>query len=880
MRVAFLALILALCTFVQSNGQDLKFNTIDRAKITENGKVPYQLNSSIFEQNLITKGASIEVALSSGLKNLEITRVTEFIPGIKSYRAVSSDGAIFSFTYQGGAIDGIFHESLHKTNRFKVDRATLQSYIVSAKEESFYCSTNNEIGEHNLELHEKSSSFSNVQDDVPVDEIPGNDLEENSTIDIMLSYTQYAEDWASSEESDYDDIFGVMAQAMNLYQTVLDNSLVPITVRLVHTYKVDFDESSVNTGDDVLFKFIGGDDFNPSQVPDNDMNEVHGLRDDYGADLMGLISNIPDAGGKAYGGGGIAGESRFAYNVNRVAQLTDTYVLAHEMGHSMGLAHSRTQKTSPSGISDGTFLESVGYQDFENGFSTVMAYADSTASPRIPYYSSNDNTYQGFKLGSDDPVMKADASLSLKKMKSIVAYYRNTKIDPPIPSISTSPISISLDQDGTMEVPFVISNTGDSDLNYSISFDVVHDAEDISAKQSVVNELDGWGPGDTLLHTGFEVSDGFDVSDFILKNGWQSVARVGRGEYQKVNVMNDSAYSGEQHLRYNYTSDAASNEFLSPYIGFLGLGSYKISYAMRVPNTPEAKEVSFSVSAYDSRSSQRGFPITSHFLTYTSREELRAGGFFQIGSTTDGEIIATEKPTYGEFVKFDIIMDTDKGEIRYYKNGIQLTNFLTDELGVRTIGKFINGPASLKFGMGYSFSEGFYIDIDDVSIVRYNSPYSWLNVTDTDKAVKPGESESTMLRFSAKDFEPGVHKTLMTVRTNNDGDNSFEIPIELTVNTLVSNEEDLVVEQFRLDQNYPNPFNPSTNITFNLPEASEVTLQVLDILGRKVATLVNGKLSAGAHNINFDASSLASGMYIYTIQTGAYTATRKMMMLK
>lgn len=71
---------------------------------------------------------------------------------------------------------------------------------------------------------------------------------------------------------------------------------------------------------------------------------------------------------------------------------------------------------------------------------------------------------------------------------------------------------------------------------------------------------------------------------------------------------------------------------------------------------------------------------------------------------------------------------------------------------------------------------------------------------------------------------------------------------------------------FALDQNYPNPFNPSTKITFRLAVDSKVSLKVFDILGQEVATLVNTNLVAGAHNVNFDASALNSGVYFYRIE--------------
>jgi len=86
--------------------------------------------------------------------------------------------------------------------------------------------------------------------------------------------------------------------------------------------------------------------------------------------------------------------------------------------------------------------------------------------------------------------------------------------------------------------------------------------------------------------------------------------------------------------------------------------------------------------------------------------------------------------------------------------------------------------------------------------------------------------------------------------------------------------------QFALEQNYPNPFNPATTIKFSIPEVSKVTLKIYDILGREVSTLVNEVRNAGNHEVNFDASNLASGMYIYSIKAGDYTASKKMMLLK
>lgn len=87
-------------------------------------------------------------------------------------------------------------------------------------------------------------------------------------------------------------------------------------------------------------------------------------------------------------------------------------------------------------------------------------------------------------------------------------------------------------------------------------------------------------------------------------------------------------------------------------------------------------------------------------------------------------------------------------------------------------------------------------------------------------------------------------------------------------------------EVFELNQNYPNPFNPTTSIKFSIPKSGEVTLKVFDVLGREVATLVNQTMNAGAYTFNFDASKLASGMYVYRLTAGDFVASKKMMLLK
>ncbi len=113
------------------------------------------------------------------------------------------------------------------------------------------------------------------------------------------------------------------------------------------------------------------------------------------------------------------------------------------------------------------------------------------------------------------------------------------------------------------------------------------------------------------------------------------------------------------------------------------------------------------------------------------------------------------------------------------------------------------------------------------------------------------------------------------------------VTIDVNGNRMPASEVEHIVEpvnttvnEFALHQNYPNPFNPTTEISYDLATASNVSLIVFDLLGREVATLVNGSQNAGRYTLKFDAAGLPSGMYFYRLQTAEFGDMKKMMLLK
>jgi hypothetical protein len=89
-----------------------------------------------------------------------------------------------------------------------------------------------------------------------------------------------------------------------------------------------------------------------------------------------------------------------------------------------------------------------------------------------------------------------------------------------------------------------------------------------------------------------------------------------------------------------------------------------------------------------------------------------------------------------------------------------------------------------------------------------------------------------------------------------------------------------VPKEYALEQNYPNPFNPTTQIQFAIPVAGNYQLKVYNIIGQEVATLVNGEVAVGFHSVTFDATKLASGIYIYRLSGNSVNITRKMILMK
>lgn len=188
------------------------------------------------------------------------------------------------------------------------------------------------------------------------------------------------------------------------------------------------------------------------------------------------------------------------------------------------------------------------------------------------------------------------------------------------------------------------------------------------------------------------------------------------------------------------------------------------------------------------------------------------------------------------------------------------------------VAKINNEDNTVIIGLLPKMSDNNKTDLDAGSGVVANLVFVIDDPTVTEISIEAIETEapshSLIFVYHAFD-EAGVPSTVV------------EYPEFNTTTIALSPGGGLIPESFGLSQNYPNPFNPTTVITYALPKATHVTIEIYNVLGQNVETLVDEEMSAGFQNIEWDGARYASGVYFYRLVTGdGDTETKKMMMLK
>ena len=143
-----------------------------------------------------------------------------------------------------------------------------------------------------------------------------------------------------------------------------------------------------------------------------------------------------------------------------------------------------------------------------------------------------------------------------------------------------------------------------------------------------------------------------------------------------------------------------------------------------------------------------------------------------------------------------------------------------------------------------------------------------------------GNTSGSIIYISPDSEYFGTTTIRLIVKDSGIGELSDTTEFILTVTQTTAIDEKQIISEYNLEQNYPNPFNPTTEISFTVPQNSLINISIYDLVGRKVDVLVNKKYQPGKYSVNFDASHLASGQYIYQLISNDIVITRKMLLIK
>ncbi len=158
--------------------------------------------------------------------------------------------------------------------------------------------------------------------------------------------------------------------------------------------------------------------------------------------------------------------------------------------------------------------------------------------------------------------------------------------------------------------------------------------------------------------------------------------------------------------------------------------------------------------------------------------------------------------------------------------------------------------------------------------------FDWLSVDHDNSNIPPSDSFDVVVNCAAGYHAVVTYWEYFDLNPHDPERIHVEIPVTMNIGMTSIDDSEPIPVDYSIEQNYPNPFNASTSIHYNLPRASHVTIDIYDLLGRKVETLLNEMQSAGHYRVVWNARNKPSGTYFYRIQTGDYIEMKKMVLLK
>jgi len=239
------------------------------------------------------------------------------------------------------------------------------------------------------------------------------------------------------------------------------------------------------------------------------------------------------------------------------------------------------------------------------------------------------------------------------------------------------------------------------------------------------------------------------------------------------------------------------------------------------------------------------------------------------------DVTNNESSAIPTIVGLDIIQDIDntyENDVIYYDSNDDIFyQFENTYVGIKILSEATEAATKFIWYSGYQNSDPDY--------------YSWLTGgIDTDTLFTDPDGGVGIIGTGSMELQPQEMRTVYMAIVVGADESSMLANMTLAEGHYATitdvKQTGFELPEYRLNQNYPNPFNPSTLISFTIPQRENVALDVFNLLGQKVTSIINREMDGGSYDIRFDASSLSAGIYFYTLKAGSFISTKKMMLIK
>ncbi len=369
-----------------------------------------EIKSSLKSSRDIKKGDKVVLDFfTDAYFNSTVTKVWENINKTTSVRCKLDDfplGEVFIATTEGRTLATISVPELNRLYLIQSEPETKIHYLIEADMDE-------------LDKLEDAEPLISYEEQYPssYNEVVSNS--NHTLIDVMIVYSPAAKSWADSSGGGIDN---VIASAMNKANTALDNTGIGTNMHLAYSGEVNYTESG-DSGTDLSRLTYKDDGY---------ADEVHTLRDQYGADLVAMYLDLDDTGGRGWLLKNTSGSPSYAFSLTRVQQASWTYTTIHEWGHNMGCHHRIDQTTQPG---PGLFSYSAGWRwigSNGNRYCSVMSYEDGDYS-RVGYFSNPEVYYYDIATGD---YVDGDNAKTISEIKDVIAGYRESLTRPIFPDIT------------------------------------------------------------------------------------------------------------------------------------------------------------------------------------------------------------------------------------------------------------------------------------------------------------------------------------------------------------------------------------------------------------------------------------------------------------